>query len=222
MFSPMVATSFLDLRLDRDLRAGIGRGEQLREIALGRRGERGDVAHHVLELLVAGDEVGLRVDLDDGARLALGDDADEALGGDAVRLLGGLRQALLAQPVDGRFDVALGLGQRRLAVHHAGAGLVAQLLHAAAVIVVICHLIAGSRRRQGRLRIDNDAIRRFRRASPLSSRVLDGGRLDELLGLRRPSLPRSIWPLSFSWRSRAPTARRRDRRSARSGRRRRR
>ena len=56
-------------------------------------------------------------------------DADQALGGDAAGLLGGLRQALLAQPVDGLLDVALGLGQRGLAVHHAGAGLVAQLLH---------------------------------------------------------------------------------------------
>jgi hypothetical protein len=42
--------------------------------------------------------------------------------------LGGFRQALLAQPVDGFFHVTVGLGERSFAVHHAGAGLVAQLL----------------------------------------------------------------------------------------------
>ena len=37
-------------------------------------------------------------------------------------------EALLAQPVDRRLEIAGGLAQRLLAVHHAGAGLVAQLL----------------------------------------------------------------------------------------------
>ena len=121
----------LDVVGHRHRLAGIGQRQQLVEVAAGLRRQRGDVAHHVLELLVAGDEVGLRVDLDHRPRLVLGGDADQALGGDAAGLVGGLRQALLAQPVDGLLDVALGLGQRRLAVHHAGAGLVAQLLHQA-------------------------------------------------------------------------------------------
>ena len=56
-------------------------------------------------------------------------DADQALGGGAAGLLGRGRKALLAQPVDGGFHVAVGLGQRLLAVHHARAGLVAQLFH---------------------------------------------------------------------------------------------
>ena len=54
-------------------------------------------------------------------------DADQAFGGDAAGLLGGLRQALLAQPVDRRLHVAVGLAERGLAIHHARAGRVAQL-----------------------------------------------------------------------------------------------
>ena len=38
-------------------------------------------------------------------------------------------ETFFAQPVDGLLQLALGLGERHLAVHHAGAGLVAQLLH---------------------------------------------------------------------------------------------
>src|SRR6185503_14279071 len=44
-------------------------------------------------------------------------------------LLGGGGEPLLAQPVDRTFEIALGLTQRLLAVHHARAGLLAQLLH---------------------------------------------------------------------------------------------
>jgi hypothetical protein len=57
-----------------------------------------------------------------------GQRADQALGRDAAGLLGGLRQALLAQPVDRRLHVAVVLGQRLLAVHHADAGGLAQVL----------------------------------------------------------------------------------------------
>ena len=56
-------------------------------------------------------------------------DRDQPLGRDPARLLRRLGEALLAQPVDRALDVAGGLVERRLAVHHAGAGLVAQLLH---------------------------------------------------------------------------------------------
>ena len=121
----------LDVLLHRHRLAGIGEGQQLPEVTVGLRRQRGDLAHHVLELLVAGDEVGLRIDLHHRARLVLGDDTDKTLGGNAACLVGSLRQALLAQPVDRLLDVALGLGERRLAIHHAGAGLVAQLLHEA-------------------------------------------------------------------------------------------
>jgi hypothetical protein len=69
-----------------------------------------DLADGVLEQLVAAQEVGLGVHFDSGgghAGAVVADgDAHEAFGGDAVGLLGGLGQALGAQPVDGRVDVA--------------------------------------------------------------------------------------------------------------------
>ena len=91
--------------------------------------ELGDVADEILEDLVLGDEVGLRIDLDDRAALALDGDSDEAFGGGAAGLLGGGRKTLGAQPVDRGFHLAIGLGERLLAVHHAGAGALAQFLH---------------------------------------------------------------------------------------------
>ncbi len=60
---------------------------------------------------------------------AVDGDADQAFGRGAARLLGGGGEALGAQPVDGGFHVALGLVQRLLAIHHAGAGALAQILH---------------------------------------------------------------------------------------------
>ena len=56
-------------------------------------------------------------------------DADQAFGRDAAGLLGRLGETLGAEPVDGCFHVAAGFGQRILAVHHAHAGLLAELLH---------------------------------------------------------------------------------------------
>ena len=70
-----------------------------------------DHLDQALELIVARDEVGLRIDLDHDALGAADDDADQAFGGDAAGLLGGLGQALLAQPVDRGLHVAVGLGR---------------------------------------------------------------------------------------------------------------
>jgi hypothetical protein len=92
-----------------------------------------DLADGVLEQFVTAQEVGFGVHFDGGgghagAFVAHGD-ADEAFGGDAVGLLGGLGQALGAQPVDGRVDVAVVFDEGLLAVHHADAGLFAQFFH---------------------------------------------------------------------------------------------
>ncbi len=78
---------------------------------------------------VARDEIGLGIDFDHGALRARRGNADQTFGGDAAGLLRGLRQTLLTEPIHRRFDVAVVLGQRLLAVHHAGAGLLAKLLH---------------------------------------------------------------------------------------------
>ncbi|MNI12468.1 hypothetical protein D3C73_656520 [compost metagenome] len=89
----------------------------------------GDAANDCLEGVVTGNEVGFRVDFDDNGLGAVRCNADQTFGSRAARLLVGLGDALGAQPVDCRFDVAVVLGQRLLAVHHACAGLFAQFLH---------------------------------------------------------------------------------------------
>src|SRR5436309_1058509 len=94
-----------------------------------RRGDlQRDLLREAREVVVARDEVGVAVDLDEHADLAVGVDVGlhGALGGLAAGELGRAGDALLAQPGDGGFDVAAGLGQRLLAVHHPGAGAVAQ------------------------------------------------------------------------------------------------
>jgi len=70
------------------------------------------------------------VDLHQHADLAAGVDVARhgALGRHAAAALGGLRLALHAQDLDRLVHVATGLGEGRLAVHHPGAGALAQHL----------------------------------------------------------------------------------------------
>ena len=97
----------------------------------------GDHLHQTLEQVVARDEIGLGIDLDDDAFVGAHADADQTFGRDPTGLLGGLGQALFAQPVDRGFEIAAGLAERGLAVHHAGSGLIAELFHHACGDV--CH-----------------------------------------------------------------------------------
>ena len=107
--------------------AGLGRLDLL-DVGADVERDVGDHLHQALEQVVARDEVGLGIDLDHDALGALDGDADQAFGGDAVGLLGGLGQALLAQPIDRGIDVARGFAERGLAIHHARAGHLAQVL----------------------------------------------------------------------------------------------
>ncbi len=107
--------------------AGLGRLDLL-DVGTDVERHIGDHLDEALEQLVAGDEVGLGVDLDDDALGALDRDADQTFRGDAVGLLGSLGQALLAQPIDRGVDVARRLTERRLAIHHPRAGHLAQVL----------------------------------------------------------------------------------------------
>src|SRR5918994_1465593 len=96
-----------------------------------RRGDvEGELSREGDEVLVARDEVGVAVDLDEHADLAVAVDVglDRALGGLAAAHLQGLVAQADAEQLDGLIDVAVGLLERVLAVHHAGAGPVAQLL----------------------------------------------------------------------------------------------
>ncbi len=110
--------------------ARIGCAEHNRGVDIGRVAERDreHAAHQRLEVIVAGDEVGFGIDLDKDADIVLDGNAHEPLGGHPPALLGGFGETLLAQPVDRGLDVAVGLAQRVLAVHHARAGFLAQVL----------------------------------------------------------------------------------------------
>src|SRR3954454_21952683 len=90
--------------------------------------EPGNIADKVLEQLVFGDEIRLRIDLDDSAAIAFDGYSDEAFGRRATSLLGRRCETLRAQPVDRGLHFAIGLGERLLAVHHSGAGALAQFL----------------------------------------------------------------------------------------------
>ena len=71
-------------------------------------GDQRDGLDQSLEFLVAGDEIGLGIDLDHHAGAIAHGDADQAFGRDAVGFLGRLGQAFFAQPVDCGLDVAAG------------------------------------------------------------------------------------------------------------------
>ena len=96
-------------------------------VAAGSRGDDG--LGEGLELLALGDEVGLAVELEQralGGAVHLG--GDEAVAGRAALALGDALQALDAQLLDGLVVVAVGLDERVLAVGHARAGGLAELL----------------------------------------------------------------------------------------------
>src|SRR5690242_16207158 len=91
---------------------------------------QGDLAGEADEVVVTRHEVGVAVDLDEHADLAVGVDVGlhGALGGLAAAHLERLVAEADAQQLDGGVEVAVGLAERLLAVHHARARAVAQLL----------------------------------------------------------------------------------------------
>ncbi len=125
-----VGVGLVHVRLDGLARLDLG-GEQRRGVGRGRGGDvRGDGVGGGDELLALGDEVRLALQLDeDAGGLVVGDTGDDrAVRGGAALALGDALLALDAQDLDGLVDVAVGLVQRLLAVHHAGAGELAELL----------------------------------------------------------------------------------------------
>ncbi len=81
----------------------------------------GEGRDRLLEHVALGDEVGLAVQLDERADTAFDQHVDSSLVGVTAGALGRARDALLPEPVLGALDVALGLDQRFLAIHHPGA-----------------------------------------------------------------------------------------------------
>ena len=90
----------------------------------------GDFGREAAEVVATRDEVRLAVHFDQHAGLAVGGllDDDHAFGGDARGLLVGLRETRLAHVLGGGVQVAVGFDECLLALHHAGAGALAQLL----------------------------------------------------------------------------------------------
>src|SRR5215211_2368554 len=81
------------------------------------------------ELLVLRDRLRLAPDGDERAHSLAHPRKDDPLGRLTAGALPRLRHPPLAEELLGRVEIALGLLQRALGVHHPGAGLVAQLLH---------------------------------------------------------------------------------------------
>ena len=104
-------------------------------VAPGGDGLRQDLVGEGDELLALGDEVRLAVDLDEGADAVAGRGGHEAVGGRAALTLRDALEALDAKDLDGLGAVAVGLVERLLDVHHAGAGLLAQRLDVSGGVV---------------------------------------------------------------------------------------
>src|SRR6266581_7382831 len=121
---------FLDELLDRGARPGL-RGQQRQPVGdPGLAGRARDLGGHLLEQVGLGDEVGLAVQLDEHAGLGTVEfgrhqAVGRGAGGPLVHVLG----ALEPEQLDRGLQVAVRLAQRVLAVHHAGAALVAKPLH---------------------------------------------------------------------------------------------
>src|SRR5436190_6913157 len=96
-----------------------------------RRDLHRDVARERDEVLVLSYEVGVAVDLHENPDLGAGVDVGlhRALGCRALAEILDLLSLLYAQDLDRLLDVAAGLGERLLAVHHSGSGALAQGLH---------------------------------------------------------------------------------------------
>ena len=130
MFSPMTRDHLLLLLGDRQVSAVVLAGHQSVQIGGGLLGNGGGHAlDEVHELLILAHEVGLGVDLDHHAHAVDDGGIGHALGGDAAGLLGGGGHALLAQPLHGLVHIAVRGLQCLLAIHHAHAGHLAQVLH---------------------------------------------------------------------------------------------
>ena len=113
---------------DRAARAGIGHLLQRLDVAIAGNHERRDGANERLKQLITGDEIGLGIDLNDRPRSAARRSANQPVSGDPSGLFCRRGEALFAQPVDRGLDIAAGIAQRPLAVHHPGAGALAQFL----------------------------------------------------------------------------------------------
>ena len=89
------------------------------------------IVRKLLEGFGARDEIAFAIDFDDDADLSAGMNivADQTFGGFARGFLGRGGLALLAEDVDGLFDVAFGLDEGSAAIAEAGIGALSEFLH---------------------------------------------------------------------------------------------
>src|SRR5690606_30284745 len=167
--------------------------ERLDVVRAQRQRDLGGLAHEVLELFVLGDEVGLRIHLDRDAAGAVYGHADEAFGSGAARLLGRGGEPPGAQRVDRRLDVAAGLVERLLAVHHAGAGALAQVLNVGCSVSHGTFLEVGGERGPPRW-ARGSRMQSFRAVTPRPRPRRQQRRRPELQTPRRWQLPPAALP----------------------------
>src|SRR6266850_2177673 len=119
----------IDLALLFDHRAGNVFPGDVRRVR--RRDLHPELLHELLEGIGSRDEVGLAIHLDQHPELGTVVDVrpDGALAGFAVRALACLGEPLLSKELDGGLQITVGRLERLLAVHHPGAGPIAEVLH---------------------------------------------------------------------------------------------
>ena len=117
----------------------VGGGTQRFQVAARLKRRVSDGRDERLEPIVLCHEVSLRVHLDHRPDRALDRDANQTLGRRSARLLLSGGQAFGAQQINRRLKVAVRLGQRLLAIHHAGPGPLTQLLDRARGY--LCHVV---------------------------------------------------------------------------------
>ena len=93
------------------------------------RDNGGDALDVLVKELVLGDEVGFGVYLNGDADAVDYGGEGNALGGYTAGLLLSGGETLLAEPLNGLVDISIGLGKGLLALHHAYAGHLAQVLY---------------------------------------------------------------------------------------------
>ena len=96
--------------------------ERLDAVGLMGQHQTGDLAGELPELVLAGDEVGLAVDLDHGAAGTAGLDRDHPFRRDAAGLAVRGGEPALAHRFDRRVEIAARRHERLLAVHHSRPG----------------------------------------------------------------------------------------------------
>ena len=128
MFSPILA--MVSLIASAVVRSPMRRGEDLVDVRAGIERDIGNHLDQALEQVVAGDEIGLRIDLDQRRpwcrRCATPMSPSAAT---RPAFLAALARPFLRSQSTAASRSPLGLVERRLAIHHARAGLFAELFH---------------------------------------------------------------------------------------------